>query len=632
MDHLARDGFPGEAEEFLVVGQTVAVRVRQEGIGVGHHHLVAVGQTVSIGVGVRRIGLAGVHDAVVIGVLDRVGEAVVVAVAVDGVHDPVAVRVDQQALVAEPVVAAVTVGVGVERIGLVVLDLGAVRQTVAVRVPVFRVGVEHEQLGAIRQTVAVGVRVVGVRVDAVAVDVDDTGALDRVGDAVVVAVRVEGVDQAVVVAIDRHLDQTRSIRGPGGQPIPGLVREVPASAVRVFLRVGDTVTVRVVGIRQGLPPGRLNAVREPVPVIVRIGDLGIEAARGEVVFVAVGPAVTVGVEVRRVGAERQLLTVVQAVVVTVDVERVDHAVAVGIHGHAVDHQAVDAYAVVDAVVVGVGIQRVGAPADPRARPIAGRGVPALHFGPVRERVRVGELVEHVGPVGDLLTIRQAIAVRVLVVRVGQRARVARIRAAAQLVLGQDAVVVVVGVERVDQAVSVEVVVRGGREADQLEQARLQAVPVGLRVRTTPHTVGQIGGGVHLEAVHQAVPVGIGVRGIGLTGVHDAVVIGVLDRVGNAVVVRVPGVLQERAQADLGSVRETITITVRHDHRLCCDGTERAQQNRDGDENRQELLTNQGHVPTASLRPKTATKIHHFPASLRRAAQKALRGAGQANVR
>ncbi len=278
------------------VGRAVAVRVGHQrvaaalvGVDAGHQAVAvgvgAVGHAVVVGVGVLE---DLVEVAVADATFDHVVDAVVVAVQIAGVGNPVAVGV----------VVALD---GVEDAVVVVIRVGHVRHAVAV-------GVDGRQ---------------GRRY----ADVAELGRIqvDRIGDAV--AVRVVGVvDPAVVVqvqiAVAGLVDVQRGI---------AIAVDIAPVAVAVVVQVGRG---RAAGIAEAVQT--VDTVLDAVAVRVRTVDdaivIGVEAAAAT--LDQVGDAVVVAVQVAQVGhavavavdrrQRRTALAGVEAVqnAVAVDVQRV----------------------------------------------------------------------------------------------------------------------------------------------------------------------------------------------------------------------------------------------------------------------------------------------------------------------
>ena len=161
--------------DLIAVGEPVVVGVVIQGVGAVGSDLVSVGETVAVGVIGQRVGARHVD-------LISVGESVVVGVVVEWVG---AVVVDLF-----PIGESVVVRVGVEWVGAVGIDLLAVGESVVVGVVIEGIG-SLAQLVAIRQAIAVGVVV--ERVGFVGQD------LVAIGDAVAVRVRIGRVGPDVAV-------------------------------------------------------------------------------------------------------------------------------------------------------------------------------------------------------------------------------------------------------------------------------------------------------------------------------------------------------------------------------------------------------------------------------------------------
>ena len=271
--------------------------------------LDAVIDAVGVGVSERGIGLAGVDDAVLVGVFDAV---------LDGVG----------------------VGVCTQRVGL-----AGVQGSVLV-------GILH----TVQDSVIIGV-VVGAVGLARVLDTVAVRVLDAVGEAVIVGVGVEEVGRAVGVGVDvvATFDGGRdAIAVVVGIRIVGV--EVGRDAVRVGVRVAlghgvgavsVVVGVDVVGIGVVIVvgQGRCGAAVVGVPGVVEAVAIGVGAGRCDVcsavAFYVIGLdgvghaiAVGVGLEVVRsgiaVGVVRALGRGGNAVAVIVDVEVVGDPVAVGV--------------------------------------------------------------------------------------------------------------------------------------------------------------------------------------------------------------------------------------------------------------------------------------------------------------
>ena len=290
--------------------------------------VVGVG-VVGIGEG-RRCTSTPSDEAVVVGVRDRSGsvrvdqhllavvESVVVGVRVEGIGE---VGVD---LVA--VGEAIVVGVGVERVGALVVDLFAVEEAVVVGVVVERVRALLEDLFAVAQPVVIGVRIVGIGADLVlgggvqaiairigvaddlapAVAVADVGV--AVGDVLGELVgRRRGADHEAQLGRVRRAGVRRQV-GPRHVPVDEIIHRSRRAAAdvgagRIVGRVGrgDPVQRELraarIGLRQGRVVGEERGLRS-----VRVEGIAACAVLGEVdlVRVAVDEQQVVVLDVRGV--------------------------------------------------------------------------------------------------------------------------------------------------------------------------------------------------------------------------------------------------------------------------------------------------------------------------------------------
>jgi hypothetical protein len=385
-----------------------------------------------------------------------------------------------------PVTEAVAVGVRIE-------GLGGRRWVV--------VGDEAEGVGAPEGPVAIGVgeargeTELGAVLDAVAVAVcaRRRGVFARVEDAVAAELHVVG--DAVVVAVDVEV----------AGPQEGLVGVEETVAVGVAHGAGGVQGVRRAGV------ARVALAR--VDAAVRVGVLG-----------AIGHAVAVGVGAERVGGAVEALVGLEER----QVGAAEGPVAVGVdHGQALAALG----AVLDAVFVGVGEARVGVDAGVE-------DVVAADLLAVGEAVVVGVGVEAVGAEGeDLVAIVEAVAIGVdggadqgLHARVAGVVRVALpgvddAVAVGVLVAVVEAVVVGVGADGVGG--------RGPRVAVGDEARR-----VGAEEGAGAVEVGEADGAAALGAVEEAVVVGVGEGRVGVDPRVVHAVFADLLAVGEAVVVAV----------------------------------------------------------------------------------------------
>ena len=528
------------------------VRVRQ---------LVIVGVQVAVVRGAVVVGVHGRGVEVVVSGFVRVADGVVVAVEVERVDGSVAVGVVRaRRRITDLVVVrdAVAVGVAVVRIGAQV-DLDVVLQAVAVRVVLDRRRARHGGVAEVGGAIVAGV-------DRRRLEVVVAG-LVHVRRAVVVRIQVAVVRRAVVVGVDGGSVQVA---------VPSLVGV--ADVVAVAVRVQGVDGAVAVGV----------ARRERV-----IPDL-----------VAIAQAVVVAVRVRGVGAGRNLVAVVEVVVVRVAVAEVRDRIVVGVYGRRVQVGVAGLVLVAQAVVVGVEVQVVGrvvavridrvrrgvrvarlvvvadrvvvAVEVVRVRVVVAVGVTRrLVQGPVAELLAVGDRVPvGVGVVGveavvDLHVVGQAVAVAIAahqVVCAHVRVRLARVdRAVRVRVLGAvgHRAVVRVGVLRVragrrigvgHEVPRVHVRVRG-RLRDAGLRAVEQAVIVAVGVEHVRHTVSvEVAAGAGLVPVEHPVVVGVGVVGVA----PDAVLFGV----GQAVVVAVRAPVVVRRVVGIPLVGVELAVAVR----------------------------------------------------------------------
>ena len=180
--------------EFPIVGHAVAIAVGGSGVGL-RPGLAGVLAAVAIGV-------AG-DLTIAIGVLRAVGDAVAVAVGVQGADGAVVVHVHSPGRL-DAVLNAVIVAVRIEGVGAEG-DLVAIAGLVAVRVGVQRIGAVYIQLVAVEEQVGVGVGALGVGVLLILAQVGEVVAVGVVAD--VVCGRIEPVlhlppvGHAVAVAV-----------------------------------------------------------------------------------------------------------------------------------------------------------------------------------------------------------------------------------------------------------------------------------------------------------------------------------------------------------------------------------------------------------------------------------------------
>ena len=465
-----------------------------------------------------------------------VGAAVIVGVAVGARGVGVAgVQRVGAAVGLGAVVEAVTVGVGVVGVGAVGLFFGVgAAVLVGVAVGARGVGVARVErigaavgLGAVIEAVAVGVGVVGVGA---------VGLFFGVGAAVVVGVAVGARGVGVT-----------GVEGVGA--VGDLVVVVEPVTVGVHRRqdvVAGVVGVALAEVDAAVVVGVLDAVRHRAIVGVRVGGIG-GGLRVEVGHEDGG----IGVWVRL--ADAALGAVEQAVVVGVGVERVglvggavEQAVVVGVRVVGISAQ-VGLVVVGEAVAVGVD----------RGADVVGRIVGIALIG-VDGAVVVGVL----HAVGDAAAVgvgHQRIG-GALGVRVGHKhGGIGVGRAYFEAALGaiEDAIAVGVGVEgvglpRASHAVSAQLV------------PVAQAVVVGVGVEGVGVLAGVVDAvGAGLDAVGDAVAVGVGVARIGargrFLGVGEAVLVGVA---GGAVGVGIAGVERVRVALDLVAVVEAVSVGVR----------------------------------------------------------------------
>ena len=520
----------------VAVGHAAAVGVAHHragggrGIGVGH-------EVARAHVGVRVAGILG-HAA-----LGAVEQAVAVAVRVEHVDDAVAVRV-QVAVVLVAVEHAVVVAVGVVGIradqlllviaqavavavarrrdvvgGVVGIDLAGVDATVLVGVlgavghpASVRVGHELMGRGAV---IGVGHEVARAHVGVGMALGLGHAPLGAVGQAVVVAVGIEHVDQAVAVGVDAPV-----VLVAVEHAVIVAVGVVGIRADRELLGVGQAVAVRVQ--RRGIVVvEEVGIALAGVDAAVAIGILG-EVGHAAVVGVGQelaggGAAIGVGHEVagRDVGVgvalgrgHAALEPVGEPLVVAVGVEHVDQAVAVGVEVPVV------LVAVEHAVIVGVGVV----------------GIAAL---------------------AELLRVGEAVSVRVQrrhVVAAGVRIELAGVNAAVLVgVLGAviHAAAIGVGIERIG----------GGRWIGVGHEVARAHVGVGMSLGLGHAQLGAVAHAVvvavGIAGVDQPVAVGVAVE-VGLVAVEDAVVVGI-------------GVVGIGADDGLADVADAVAVAVGGDH-------------------------------------------------------------------
>ena len=566
--HLLRVGQPVAVR--VVVGRIVRVAFARIDRAVSVHVLGTVADAAAVGVGVQRVGRrrrirvgdevararVGRHRRHHDSKLGAVEHAVVVRVRVERVDQPVHVRVGREhrlCAVDDPVVVGVRVAwirpdhhletVG-QAVTITVVVQRIVRVTLAwidatVRVRVFEtigvaavVGVGVERVGRrrrvrVRNKVARFGRRVRVR--------HRHAELGPVAHTVVVRVRVEGVDQPVEVVV-RPVHRLRAVE----HTVVIAVGVHRVGAAHDLFAVGQAVAVTIVVVRVV----RVALADVDAAVAVRIlGTVG-HATRVRVAIQRVGRCRRVGVwhEVANtdVGARRgrcnpAFSPIEDAVVVRVWIERVDQPIHVGVD---VPHRL---RAIEHTVVVRVGVQRVR---------------PGEHLVGVADPVAVGVVITRVVRVG-LTGVDATVAVRVFdAVRhaagVGVRSKCGSARRrigvrdeVAHADVGickrgchpdfgavEDAVVVRVGIERVDQPVHVGVAV------EELLRTVADTVVIGVRVE-------RVGADRHLANVRDAVAVGVGVQQVvradvrvGLTEVDAAVAVHVFGSVGHGAVVGV----------------------------------------------------------------------------------------------
>jgi hypothetical protein len=609
----------GVATAFLLVGEAVAVLVlgeRVEEVGLPIAVLVvgpvgAIVEAVAIGVGVEPVLLpvavdviaqprAGgrrdlvlgedaiaivirvleVGQTVAIGVarpLDVIGDGVTVGVllvVIEEVGDPIPIRVCQP-LLGGPILQEIGVGIGIEPVLLPIeidvvaqaslgggLDLVLGQDAVAIVISVL----------VIREAIAVGVAaafllvgeavavlVFGQRVEEVGlpVAIGIAGALGAIVEAIGVGIGIEPV--LLAVAIDIITQRCGGGRGDLvlGQDtivvVVGVLEIRVAVAVRVtraFLLVGEAIAVLIFGggvEEVGLPvaigiAGALGAIVEAIgvgvvvepvllPVAVDViaeacsvgeGDLvlGQNAIVVVVVIIEVGLAVAVGV-----AAPLDVIgDGVTVGVLLVVIEEVGDPIPIGVAG------ALGGVPIVEAVSVGVGIEPVLLPVAIDVFPLArslGRG--DLVLGEEAVAIVIGVLVIReaiaVGVAAAFLLVGEAVAVLVL----GERVEEVGLPIAV-LVVGPvgaivEAVAIGVGVEPVLLPVAVDVIAgaRGAGEGDLVLGEKAVAVVIVIEGIDLAIAIGvELLAPWGLDAIVQAVTVRVFLGGVGADGGLDDV--------------------------------------------------------------------------------------------------------------
>ncbi len=599
----------GERHALFAVEDAVAVGVGVEGV----EHAVAV--AVATQGGVERVVVlvalaahggqrAGPRAAVLVGV----GDGVAVGVGVEPVLERVAVAVVLRARAAQADVRglggvlvlfvvehAVAVGVDVLRVDVAVVVAVFVgpaqvgRQVDAAGRRVAHAGVAGRERGQRRAAVGVGAGLVGV------------------GEAVAVGVVVDPVLVVVVVAVDARVADAA---GQGREaPLLGAVlgRGV-AAAVHVLGVVGDAVVVRVEveGVQQlvggaavevaGVGAAAQAVVRRVVVVVARLVGVGDPV----VVGVEIPPVPdAVGVDVLAAGLDRVagdavLVGVEDAVVVGVEVEGAERTVAIGVGRDlaAVAHRADRGQRVARGALVGRPVARgagravgaglvdvelavaVGVVVVPALLAV-GAGLEVGGQGAGADRAVPLDVVEHAVVVGvEVHGAEVRVTVKVLRDRRAARA-VLRAREPGLVRIG-DAVAVGVGVDPVLVGVGVAVVLGAARVAD--GRRELVGVLV-LGVVEDPVAVGVVVLRVDLVV---AVEVDLGAAGHGghaaaaLVRVGDAVAVGLevdegADAVAGAAVVAVVDLLDGVEDAvgvgvEILPVIEAVVVAVAGDSR------------------------------------------------------------------
>ncbi len=322
-----------EVRVFRAVGERVAVAVDEGGIGRGeagigirhegpvggvavdrgrHADLLAVGQAVAVRVGEGGVGGAVAREQPAAGDLLAVEEAVVVAVAVEGIR-----AVDQHLVVVGEAVAVAVLADRVEGVdGAVAVGVGGagvlhvVAQAVGVAVLLVRVGLVVRRAWEVAVEDAVEVRVFRAVGECVAVAVEEVG-VGGGGAPVAIFRPARG---ARVGAEHGHAGGRREAVGQGvGQHHAGLLAVGEAVVVGVGEeRIGGAEAA----CREQAEGVHLVAVRETV--IVRVCVVGEGALHQD--LVAVLETIAVGVAVEGVGK------------VDEDLVHVGEAVAVGVGG------------------------------------------------------------------------------------------------------------------------------------------------------------------------------------------------------------------------------------------------------------------------------------------------------------
>ena len=457
--------------------------------------LFLVGEAITIGISLGRIGalllFLGVAQAITIGIgLSRIGakflffavtEAITVSISLEGISaigdllavlDTIAVgislgRIGTKFLLLT-VAQAVTVGVGLVRISTVGflllvgnaitigilgrllrclvlrvrvgagLDLVTIVDAVAIGISLIRVGAKLG-LRAVSQTVAIGVSLLRIRRLVVVLAVLGTVQLLLVGEAITISIGLERISTLLLLlAIIQAI-------------IIG-IRLQRIGAVSDFVAIVDTVSVGISLVRIGTALLLLAIIQA---ITVGIGLVRIGAVSG---LLLIGDAITIGilgrllrclVLHRRVGAGLDLVTIVDAVTVSIGLIRigtnlnlgtVSQTVAIGVSLSRVRRlvvvlivlRTVELFLIAQAVAIGIGLERIGA---------------EFLLLTVVEAIAVGVSLIRVSAVSCFLLVGYTVAIRVLG-RLIRSVSLQRVSSVLDLVAIVNAIAIGVGLLRV----------------------------------------------------------------------------------------------------------------------------------------------------------------------------------------
>ena len=351
---------------------------------------------------------------------------------------------------------------------------GTIAQAIVVRVRALWIGAD-EDLGAIVQTIAISITAV-------------TGQRVRVGHARIIGIRIGVIGRAITIRITCGACQRVRVRRAGLQTI-WRTRTIRITRLR---RRQDAVVV-IIGVQIVRRAVIVGVVVCRVVVAVDVLGSGQDAILVIIDVEVVWRAVIVGVIVCGVAVTVDILVERRdTVVVIVRVERVDQHVQVGVT-RVVDVLNLDIIA--HAITVGVCLVRVGP--DRVLLAVEQRVTIGVTIGVERlARIEVSGDAVVVSIQAPLDTIEDSVPVcigvrpvwpaRAIDVVVAERGGVC------DLIRGQDAVVIIIGVERIDQAISVAVLTTCGvlaidADVGHIDHAIAQAIAVAVREeRIGPH--------------------------------------------------------------------------------------------------------------------------------------------------